>query len=100
MIMSAFSYISHYLAVIPHIDEKIWQAQDEVIRLGPAATLSPQGEFVSENRRYNWVLSAQIENAVIGLYRIGLITQWEEGRKDYRIVRSVYAIHEPAYEEK
>lgn len=100
MIMSAFSYIAHYLAVIPHVDEKVWEAQDAVMRLGPKAGLAPQGSFGSGGKRYDWTLSAALQDASAGLYRIELVTQWDEGRKHYRLARSALVIREPEDEEK
>ncbi|MDD4940282.1 MAG: prepilin-type N-terminal cleavage/methylation domain-containing protein [Candidatus Omnitrophica bacterium] len=94
MIMGAFGYISHYLAVIPSVDEKVWQAQDAVMRLGPKAGLAPQGVFDIGAKQYDWALSARLADPAAGLYRIDLVTQWRDGRKSHQLVRSAQVIYE------
>mgnify|MGYP001499145923 FL=1 len=94
MIMGAFGYISHYLAVIPSVDEKVWQAQDTVMRLGPRAGLAPQGVFDIGAKQYDWTLSARLSDEASGLYRIDMVTQWRDGRRSHQLVRSAHVIYE------
>jgi prepilin-type N-terminal cleavage/methylation domain-containing protein len=100
MIMTAFSYIGHYLAVIPLVDEKIWQVQDTIIRLGPKAALAPQGIFDIGNKQYDWTLSVGRSDPAGSLYKVDLVTQWNEGKRTYRLARSVYVTYESLDEEQ
>jgi len=100
IIMSAFSYISHYLNVVPVVDEKIWQVQDSLQRMGPRASFEPQGIFDAGGKTYDWSLSVKLSEPVSYLYRIDLSTRWKEGRRDYRLDRSAYAIYESEDEQK
>ena len=100
IIMTAFSYISHYLDVVSVADEKVWQAQDTLMRLGPKATFAPQGEFDIGGKKYDWTLAVQLSDPAGNLSRIDLSTRWKEGHRDYSLERSAYAIFEPKDEKK
>jgi len=98
VVMGAFSYISHYLDVVSVADEKVWQVQDTLMRLGPQAAFQPQGEFDTGGKIYDWKLSVQRPDPAAGLYRVDLSTQWKEGRRNYRLERSAYVIYESGNE--
>jgi prepilin-type N-terminal cleavage/methylation domain-containing protein len=100
IVMAAFSYISHYLNVVSVADEKVWQVQDTLMRLGPQAAFAPQGEFDTGGKKYDWSLSAKLSDPAAHLYRIDLSTQWKEGRRAYRLERSAYVIYESEDEKK
>jgi prepilin-type N-terminal cleavage/methylation domain-containing protein len=100
IVMTAFSYISHYLDVVSVADEKVWQAQDTLMRLGPKAALATQGEFDTGGKKYDWSLSAQMVDQAGNLYKVDLTTRWKEGRRDYKLERSAYVIFEPTDEKK
>ncbi|HQJ16070.1 MAG TPA: hypothetical protein PLJ26_06265, partial [Candidatus Omnitrophota bacterium] len=59
-----------------------------------------QGSFGYGGKRYDWTLSAALQDASAGLYRIELVTQWDEGRKHYRLARSALVIYESEDEKK
>jgi prepilin-type N-terminal cleavage/methylation domain-containing protein len=100
IVMSAFSYISHYLNVVPVADEKIWQVQDSLQRMGSKASFDPQGAFDAGGKTYDWSLSVRLSDPASNLYRIDLSTVWKEGRRDYTLERSAYAIYESEDEQK
>ncbi|MFA5099657.1 MAG: prepilin-type N-terminal cleavage/methylation domain-containing protein [Candidatus Omnitrophota bacterium] len=94
IIMNVFSYISHYLDVVSVADEKVWQVQDTLMRLGPGSAFAPQGEFDIGGKRYEWSLSVKQADAAAALYRIDLSTRWKEGRRPSLLERSAYAIYQ------
>jgi prepilin-type N-terminal cleavage/methylation domain-containing protein len=100
IIMSAFSYISHYLNVVPVADEKVWQVQDSVKRLGSRSSFDPEGVFETGGKKYDWSLSVKLTDPASYLYRIDLSTEWKEGRRNYKLDRSAYAIYEAEDETK
>jgi len=100
IIMTAFSYISHYLDIVPVVDEKVWQVQDEIRRLGPNTAFVPRGEFDAGGKKFDWVLSTQLADSESKLYRIDLSTQWKDGSRNCQLDRSAYVIFESKDEKK
>ena len=100
IIMTAFSYVSHYLSVVSVVDEKVWQVQDAVMRLGPKAVFDPQGVFDVGGKKYDWSLSSRLDDAGANLYSIDLSTGWNEGSRQYVLKRSAYVIYESPDEKK
>ena len=100
IIMTAFSYVSHYLSVVSVVDEKVWQVQDAVMRLGPKAVFDPQGVFDGSGKKYEWSVSSRLDDAGANLYSIDLSTGWNEGSRQYVLKRSAYVIYESPDEKK
>jgi len=92
--LDAFGYYFHYLNVAPWADEKIWDAQDELSRLGPQAKIEKEGEFVDRNKNFRWNLSYEPLEETHSLYRIDLVLSWREGRRKADLSRSACAIYE------
>jgi len=100
IIMSAFSYISHYLNVVPIADEKVWQVQNAVRCDGPQAVFDKRGIFDAGGKKYDWTLSAVLADKDAMLYKIDLVTSWSEGRRNNRLARSAYVFYEQETTEK
>ena len=49
--LDLFNYCSNHLRAISWADEKIWQTQDSLGRLGPEAHIQTAGEFVEGNKK-------------------------------------------------
>jgi prepilin-type N-terminal cleavage/methylation domain-containing protein len=94
IVMSGFGYISNYLNVVHLADEKLWQVQDALVRMGPAVPFEPQGVFDQAGKKYDWALSVKLMDPASSLYRIDLSTRWKEGRRESSLERSCYAIYE------
>jgi len=92
--LDAFGYYSNYLRVAPWADEKIWDAQDELRRLGPRADIEREGEFLGRNKNFRWNLSYGPLGETKSLYRVDLILSWQEGKRRVSLLRSAYAIYE------
>jgi len=94
--LDAFDYYINYLNVVSWADEKIWQAQDELSRLGPLAQIETSGSFVNRDRDFMWGLAYNTidESPHICLYRIGLTLSWQQGHRRARLLRNAYAIYE------
>jgi prepilin-type N-terminal cleavage/methylation domain-containing protein len=100
IVMSAFSYVSHYLNIVSVADEKIWAAQDTIMRQGSKVAFEPQGVFDVGGKKYDWTMSARLTDADSNLFKVDLSTRWSEGRRKYALERAAYIIYEPPDEKK
>jgi prepilin-type N-terminal cleavage/methylation domain-containing protein len=89
--LDSFSYYSNLLKTIPWMDEKIWQAQDSLARLGPEAQLETQGQLNTGSKDINWNLTYNPIDQTGSLYQINLALSWPQARKTIRLSRSAYA---------
>jgi prepilin-type N-terminal cleavage/methylation domain-containing protein len=92
--LNLFNYYTDYLNLTPWADEKIWQAQDNLRRLGPSAQLDGGGEFVAANKRFNWNLSYGLLDEAQGLYKIDLAIFLKRGERRLKLIRAAYAKYE------
>ncbi|MFH1190257.1 MAG: prepilin-type N-terminal cleavage/methylation domain-containing protein [Candidatus Omnitrophota bacterium] len=92
--LDAFNHCRDYLTIVPIIDEKMWDAQDTLKRLGSTAQMPSEGKFIAGNRDYRWELTYHLIDSLQGLYKIDLVVDWREGRKSARVLRSAYEIYE------
>ncbi|MFH1593564.1 MAG: prepilin-type N-terminal cleavage/methylation domain-containing protein [Candidatus Omnitrophota bacterium] len=94
--LDAFNYYSNYLNLAPWIGEKVWEAQDELVRLGPRAQLAKSGGFRRRNKDCKWSLSySAIDRSTDrDLYRVNVMLSWLEGKKRIELKRIGLAIHE------
>lgn len=91
--LDLFEYYSYYLYSAPWMNEKIWQAQDAINRLGPVAIIDTSGELMVMNKRCSWSLAyAPIDDAA-SLYRIDLELRLPEGKRPLRLMRGAYALY-------
>jgi prepilin-type N-terminal cleavage/methylation domain-containing protein len=89
--LDSFNYYENYLSVSPWMDEKIWQAQDAVYRLGPQAQIDKSGEFQGANNTYKWDLVLINIDEEQGLCRLDLLLSWKEGERAVKLSRNAYA---------
>jgi prepilin-type N-terminal cleavage/methylation domain-containing protein len=89
--LDAYNYYECYLNVLPWMDEKIWQVQDELSNSGNFSE-ETSGEFVNKNRKFLWDLSIAGSGQESGLFKIDLKTSWQSGRKRLSLSRSAYAL--------
>lgn len=92
--VDAFDYYSTLYKTIPWMDEKIWETQDSLARLGPGASVETGGSLNSANKNILWNLSFVPINSAGNLYRIDLILFWPQGNKKIQLSRSAYASYE------
>ena len=92
--IDSFNYCANYLQIAPWANEKIWQAQDSLKRLGPQAQIETSGKFVNRNKNFTWSLSYNLLDEAFGLYKIDLAVLWQEGPRKTQVTRSAYALYE------
>jgi len=92
--LDSFNYCSNYLNVASWGDEKVWQAQDNLTRLGPQAQIEDSGVFSNRNKNFSWRLSHDLIDEAGGLYKIDLTLSWKEGPRNVKLSRAAYAKYE------
>jgi prepilin-type N-terminal cleavage/methylation domain-containing protein len=95
-LLDSFGYYQHYLKISPFTNEKMWQAQDALRRLGTQAQVETNGKFTKGNRNCIWNLSYGLLDEAHNyfLYKIDLAVAWKEGNRNVKLVRSAYAAYE------
>lgn len=92
--LNAYDYYDNYLSVLPRVDEKLWEAQDAINRLGPQAGIGSSGEWGNKrNRRFNWRLTESLLDKAGGLYKLNLRVSWNEGNRKINLQRDAYALY-------
>jgi len=90
--LNSFNYYSNYLNLASWMNEKIWQAQDNLRRLGSSSQIETTGEFANRNKNFRWNLSYNLISQ--NLYQINLTLFWQEGQRNVKLSRSTYAMYE------
>ena len=96
--LDSYNYCSRYLQVLSWADEKVWEAQDSLSRLGAAAPLNNAGSFTEKGRNFTWYLAYSPLDADNFLYKVDFEISWQEGSRKARIQRSAYAHYEEKQE--
>ena len=88
--VNGFSYYSNSLTIQSWMGNKIWEAQDKLIRGGSESTVSETGTFQSGNKDIQFDLK---KRSVIdgGLYELRLECSWREGGRNVVVSRVAYA---------
>ena len=92
--LNAYDYYDNYLSILPRVDEKLYEAQDRINRLGPQADLDTSGEWVNQrDRRFKWGLGSSLLDKAGGLYKLNLLVSWNEGNRKVSLRREAYALY-------
>ena len=91
--MDAARYCSDYQKLAPWLDEKLWEAQDELSRFGPYRTMD-QGQLSMNGRDFNWGVAFFEVGGARGLFQINATLSWKEGPRQKTILRSMYTLYE------
>lgn len=96
--LDSYNYCSRYLQVLSWADEKVWEAEEALSRLGPAASFNNAGEFTEKGRNFTWYLAHTPLESDGSLYKVDFEMSWQEGARKARIQRSTYARYEAKQE--
>ena len=92
--LNAYDYYANYLSILPRADEKLYEAQDKISRLGPQADLDTSGEWANQrDRRFKWGLGSSLLDKAGGLYKLNLLVSWNEGNRKVSLRREAYALY-------
>ena len=92
--LDAFSYYSSYVDISGWMDEKLWEAQDELSRTGTFGLLDTSGEHGEGNRQYRWEIAGRQLDPAAGLYQAALTVSWRSGKKQRQLTRTAFALYE------
>ena len=92
--LDLFNYYKDYLFASLWMNEKLWQAQDSLARLGRAAELEGAGEFSDKEERFSWNLSYGPSGYHEDLYKVDLVVLLKSGNRKTRLTRSAFARYE------
>lgn len=93
MALNSYNYCARYLGVVAWANDKMWEAQDSLRRLGPSSATGGSGEFTQEKKNVAWSL-AYTPLGDSNLYKIDLELFWKEGPRNSRLQRSAYAVYD------
>jgi prepilin-type N-terminal cleavage/methylation domain-containing protein len=91
--LDSYNYYSILLKITPWMDEKVWEAQDDLRRLGPAGAAFGGGRLDLYDKEIDWDLSSDSLDQDGFLYRISLVLSWPQGKRQIRLSRSAYALY-------
>jgi hypothetical protein len=91
--LDSYSYYAILLKTTPWMDEKIWETQNDLRRLGQAAATSDGGQLNIDGRDINWGLTCNSVGQEEGLYQVNLVLSWLQGSRQVKLSRSAYAIY-------
>ena len=88
--LDAFSYYSNYLEVQNWMEEKIWRAQEDLLRRGDLRAEQTDGTFRQGGRKFVWNMT--VEPLHEDLFVLDLELSWDQGRRTIRVQRAAYAL--------
>jgi hypothetical protein len=92
--LDAFNYYSHYLKISQWIEEKVWEAGNELAVAGPKANIAAQGALDIDGKAFEWSVSYSPVDAVMGLYRLSCSISWPESKRQVRLSRDTYVFYQ------
>ena len=91
--VNSLSYYSTLLKTTPWMDEKIWQAQNDLKHSGTKVAIPVWGQLEINNKSMNWGLTYNALDQTDNLYQVDLELSWSQGSRKVKLSRSTYALH-------
>ncbi|MCM8800545.1 MAG: prepilin-type N-terminal cleavage/methylation domain-containing protein [Candidatus Omnitrophica bacterium] len=91
-LLDSYSYYTNYLRVVNWLEEKFWEVQDGLMRLGDSFSVQPQGTH-HFYKNFNWDLSYNLMDTLTNLYQINLTLFWKEGKRQIELLRDTYVFY-------
>ncbi len=93
MYLDVFDYYASYAPVSAWMNQKMWEAQDAVMREGSVGAASSAGEFKIGARNYSWHLSQEPLELEQGLHKLELIVSWKLAKRSPTLTRTAFALY-------
>ncbi|MCX5694077.1 MAG: prepilin-type N-terminal cleavage/methylation domain-containing protein [Candidatus Omnitrophica bacterium] len=91
--IDSFNYYSTSLKITPWMDEKIWQAQNELKHSGSLGVMTTSGQAEINNKSVDWSLGYNSVGSSDNLFKVDLMLSWSQGLRQIKLSRSTYAIY-------
>ena len=89
------NYCDDYFKVVSWVDDKMWQAQNELTRFNTLTEVPTNEVLTFGSKNFRWSLSySPAGGSAPHLYRIDSTLSWQEGIKNISISRMAYAMYE------
>lgn len=92
--LDLLNYCSDYLRAVSIVDDRMWQAQNELTRFNTLKDTPSSDTLTLDNKNFAWRLSCEPVAGATYLYRINSALSWREGSKEMAISRDAYALYE------
>lgn len=97
--MNSHATYTRYMTAGTWMHERIWEAQDALMRQGPAALSDSSGQLVLDGKPFEWQQRLKEIDGESGLYGVDLDVSWTQGARRQRLMRTAY-IFQKIREEK
>ncbi len=97
--MDQARYFSDYEVLAPWLEERLWDAQENLSVSGPQMA-SAAGEIELDTRKFGWSVSCSQVAGAEGLYQIDALLLWRSGKRQRTISRSMYGLYESEEDEE
>lgn len=96
--MEQARYASDYKVLAPWLEERLWDAQDNLTMFGPQMAFSG-GQLELDGRSFNWSTASSQVAGLNELFQIDASLAWRDGKRQKIISRSMYAFYEAEEED-
>jgi len=86
--LDLFHYYVDYLNLGLLLEEKLWEIKAVLFNNPASFVLDKDGEFMVDNKVFNWELNYELIDKQTGLYQIDLKLEGKEGRRKFKILRT------------
>lgn len=86
--LDSFNYYADYLNVSSWADDKLWQAQSQLMQGIPVGQES--AEFKDNNKVFSWDLASNLIDEQANLYSLDLSLRWKTGKRESLLIRNTY----------
>ena len=90
--VDTFGFYTNYLDTQDWINEKIFEAQDQLTQFRMLEPGGTSGQIVRDNKTFHWVMHVSLANEAQGLYIIDLTLSWKQGNKTVKTSRVAYLL--------
>lgn len=90
------NYSYNYLNFAPWLDERLWQAQNSLSKLGKLDPKETKGKIRGQSKDCEWSVLYNLINSSLSqqLYKVDIVAFWQEGQKKVKFQRTAFAIYE------
>lgn len=92
--LDAYNYCDDYMKAVSWVDEKVWEAADNITRTRSLKGMDRTGSFRIGDKGFNWILSFDPIEGMDKVYKTTVVLSGDRGKRPLKISRIAYAIYE------